>query len=66
MVQVQLMNWAFNAWAKYPNFARDAEVGRAVERITKLPRVFGQKVYARSKSAPRAASPSMRGLVRRR
>jgi agmatine deiminase len=32
------MNWAFNAWAKYPNFSRDAEVGRAIERITQLPR----------------------------
>ena len=36
--RVHLMNWAFNAWAKYPNFARDAEVGRAIERITGLPR----------------------------
>ncbi|MEO8561184.1 MAG: agmatine deiminase family protein [bacterium] len=36
---LSLMNWGFNAWAKYPNFARDAEVGRAVERITGLPRV---------------------------
>ncbi|MEO6528133.1 MAG: agmatine deiminase family protein [Gemmatimonadaceae bacterium] len=36
---VQLMNWAFNAWAKYPNFARDAEVGRAIQGITGLPRV---------------------------
>ena len=25
---VTLMNWGFNAWAKYPNYARDAEVGR--------------------------------------
>ncbi|MDB4887754.1 MAG: Porphyromonas-type peptidyl-arginine deiminase [Gemmatimonadetes bacterium] len=36
---VQLMNWGFNAWAKYPNFARDAEIGRAIARITGLPRV---------------------------
>jgi agmatine deiminase len=36
---VHLMNWGFNAWAKYPNYARDAEVGRAIERITRLPRV---------------------------
>src|SRR5688572_28286049 len=36
---VTLMNWGFNAWAKYPNFSRDAEVGRAVERISGLPRV---------------------------
>src|SRR6185369_15066331 len=35
---VHLMNWAFNAWAKYPNFARDAEVGSAIEQITRLPR----------------------------
>ena len=36
--KVQLMNWNFNAWAKYPNFSRDAEVGRAIERITGLGR----------------------------
>jgi agmatine deiminase len=36
--RVHLMNWAFNAWAKYPNFALDAEIGRAIERITRLPR----------------------------
>jgi agmatine deiminase len=36
---VHLMNWVFNAWAKYPNFSRDAEVGRAIERITWLPRI---------------------------
>ena len=34
-----LVNWGFNAWAKYPNFTRDAEVGRAVARITALPRI---------------------------
>ena len=37
--RVVLMNWGFNAWAKYPNFARDAQVGRAIETITGLPRV---------------------------
>jgi agmatine deiminase len=36
---VQLMNWAFNAWAKYPNYALDAEVGRAIAGITSLPRI---------------------------
>ena len=36
---MQLVNWGFNAWAKYPNFARDAEIGRAVEKITGLPRI---------------------------
>jgi agmatine deiminase len=36
---VQLMNWDFNAWAKYPNFARDASIGRAIAGITGLPRL---------------------------
>ena len=36
---VTLVNWAFNAWAKYPNYARDAKVGEAIARITGLPRV---------------------------
>jgi len=36
---IQLMNWGFNAWAKYPNYARDAQVGEAIGRITGLPRV---------------------------
>jgi agmatine deiminase len=34
---VALVNWRFNAWAKYDNFERDARVGGAVARITKLP-----------------------------
>ena len=37
--RVELVNWGFNAWAKYPNFTRDAEIGRAVERLTGLPRI---------------------------
>ncbi len=36
---VALMNWRFNAWAKYPNFAKDAAVGEAIAGITGLPRV---------------------------
>jgi agmatine deiminase len=36
---VTLVNWRFNAWAKYDNFERDARVGEAVERITGLPRI---------------------------
>ena len=31
---VVLLNWAFNAWAKYDNYALDRDVGCAVERIT--------------------------------
>jgi agmatine deiminase len=34
-----LANWAFNAWAKYPNWQQDAGVGAALARITGLPRV---------------------------
>ena len=41
--RVQLVNWGFNAWAKYPNFARDADIGRAIERITELPRIIPQR-----------------------
>jgi agmatine deiminase len=37
--RVALVNWRFNAWAKYDNYALDAEVGRAVERITSHPRI---------------------------
>jgi len=36
---VHLCNWRFNAWAKYDNFARDAEVGRAIADVTGLPRI---------------------------
>ena len=36
---VVLVNWGFNAWAKYPNYAHDAAVGAAVAEITGLPRV---------------------------
>jgi agmatine deiminase len=37
--QVVLVNWAFNAWAKYDNWQRDARVGEAIARITGLPRI---------------------------
>jgi agmatine deiminase len=35
--RVVLVNWAFNAWAKYPNWQRDAEVGKAMSCLTGLP-----------------------------
>ena len=35
---VVLVNWAFNAWAKYDNWQRDHQIGEAVERITGLRR----------------------------
>lgn len=37
--QVVLVNWAFNAWAKYENWQRDLQVGPAIADITGLPRV---------------------------
>jgi agmatine deiminase len=36
---VKLVNWAFNAWAKYDNFSMDRHVGDAIERITGHPRL---------------------------
>jgi agmatine deiminase len=36
--QVTLLNWAFNGWAKYDNWTRDINIGRAVAEITGLPR----------------------------
>ena len=38
-----LMHWAFNAWAKYDNYALDAKVPEAVQRITGLDRVTAQR-----------------------
>ena len=35
---IALANWRFNAWAKYDNYERDAQVGAAIERITGLSR----------------------------
>jgi agmatine deiminase len=37
--KVELVNWAFNGWAKYDNYSKDAEIGRVIERITGLPRI---------------------------
>ncbi|MSO30731.1 MAG: agmatine deiminase family protein [Acidobacteria bacterium] len=37
--RVSLAHWAFNGWAKYDNWRRDAEVGTAIARLTGLPRV---------------------------
>ncbi|MFN8573440.1 MAG: agmatine deiminase family protein [Gemmatimonadaceae bacterium] len=41
--QVALVHWSFNAWAKYDNFALDAEVGTAVARLTELPRLTPER-----------------------
>ena len=37
--RVVLVDWAFNGWAKYDNWTRDAEIGKAIARITGLERV---------------------------
>jgi agmatine deiminase len=34
---VELVRWGFNAWAKYPNYSADAEIGVEIARITGLP-----------------------------
>ncbi len=36
--KVELVNWGFNAWAKYDNFVLDAKVGAAISAITRIPR----------------------------
>ena len=37
------LDWAFNAWAKYDNFADDVHVGECVARITRATRVEPQR-----------------------
>jgi agmatine deiminase len=41
--KVRLVNWRFNAWAKYDNYSLDAKVGEAVATISSLPRVEPQR-----------------------
>ena len=36
---IELLNWGFNGWAKYDNYANDAQIGRAIAEITGIPRV---------------------------
>ncbi len=33
---VTLLSWGFNAWAKYPNWQRDAAIGRRISEVTGL------------------------------
>jgi agmatine deiminase len=37
--RVALVDWRFNAWAKYDNFARDEKVGEAIAALTGLERI---------------------------
>ena len=36
--RAELVNWQFNGWAKYDNYARDEQVGTAVQSITGIAR----------------------------
>lgn len=40
---VELIDWGFNAWAKYDNYSKDAEIGRVIERISGLPRTEAKR-----------------------
>ena len=40
---VTLLDWGFNAWAKYSNYQDDAQVGQAISRISGLPREVPQR-----------------------
>jgi agmatine deiminase len=37
--RLELVNWRFNAWAKYDNYAEDERVGKAIQKIAGLARV---------------------------
>ena len=41
--RVRLLDWRFNAWAKYDNFTCDDQVGDAIARITGLPRTVPRR-----------------------
>jgi len=63
--RVVLANWRFNAWAKYENYARDARVGAAVERITGLPRVLPCRTErSRARGSLRTAADGADGAER--
>ena len=40
---LELVNWKFNAWAKYDNYEQDAAVGAAVDKITGVRRSEPQR-----------------------
>jgi agmatine deiminase len=40
---VEWVHWRFNAWAKYDNFAQDAQVPATIAQITTLPLVEAQR-----------------------
>ena len=40
---LELINWGFNGWAKYDNYAKDADIGKAIQRITGLSRTEAKR-----------------------
>jgi len=46
---VELVNWRFNAWAKYDNYVRDEQIGVAVESITGLACIEAERPDDRSR-----------------
>jgi len=40
---VELIDWGFNAWAKYDNYSKDADIGRVIERITGFTRTEAKR-----------------------
>jgi agmatine deiminase len=34
-----LLDWGFNAWAKYPNYKEDERIGEAIAQVSGLPRI---------------------------
>jgi len=41
--KVELIDWGFNAWAKYDNYSKDADIGKLIARITGLPRTEAKR-----------------------
>ena len=40
---LEMIDWGFNAWAKYDNYSRDADIGKVMERITGLTRTEAKR-----------------------
>ena len=40
---LELIDWGFNAWAKYDNYAQDADIGKVIQRITGLSRTEAKR-----------------------
>ena len=40
---LELIDWGFNAWAKYDNYTKDADIGKVIQRITGLSRTEAKR-----------------------